>query len=130
MIEKEVEEYYENHIERLDVDLEIVTEPNYGRQFPTHIGPIDLLCRNKKTGEYVVVEFKRERVGDETVGQILRYMGWIYINLSEAEKRVFGIIVGRDYSEKIQYALAGIQSDHIFELIRTIPHPFNNENRP
>lgn len=130
LLEKEVEEYYEKHISEIDEELEIVQEPNYGRQFPTHIGPIDLLCKSKRTDEYVVIEFKRSQVSDETIGQILRYMGWIYINLSKFDKKVSGIIVGSDYSEKIQYAITGIQSDHIYELLKTKQHPFTTENRP
>ena len=69
------------------------------QQFRTDIGRIDLLVKDKKTGSHVVIELKRNQSSDDTVGQILRYMGWI------AEKKndsgVKGIIVAGKYDEKL-----------------------------
>jgi RecB family endonuclease NucS len=128
--EKEIEDYYVQNIHEINSNLEIVTDPNYGRQFSTHIGPIDILCIDKKTKEYVVCELKRGQSSDETVGQLLRYMGWVYTYLSKANNKVSGIIVSSQPDIKVEYSLTGVQSDHIFNLINTFNHPFTNEKRP
>jgi hypothetical protein len=55
-----------------------------------------------------VIELKRDRVPDKTIGQILRYMGWIKQNLTTGGK-VRGIIVGQRLSDKLIYACHGLQ---------------------
>lgn len=130
LYEKEVEEYYVKNIKELHHDLEVVNIPRYGRQFSTHIGPIDILCKDKKTKEYVICELKRGHTSDETVGQILRYMGWVKRHLEEDDREVRGIIVGSNFSEKIDYSFDGIQDENIYKLIIKFEHPFNSNNRP
>lgn len=130
ILEKEIEEYYEKNLSKLYPELKIVQTPEYGRQFPTQIGPIDLLCMNIKTKEYFVLEFKRGQASDETIGQILRYMGWVYINLSESNNKVRGIIIGNDFNEKLHYSFIGIQNDSIFDIVKLKEHNFTPENRP
>src|SRR5207248_2726761 len=45
------------------------------REWPTEVGPVDLMCRNE-TGEWVAVEIKR--IGTiEAVEQLTRYLGFI-----------------------------------------------------
>jgi hypothetical protein len=128
--EKEIEDYYVKNIKEIDHDLEVILEPSYGRQFNTHIGPIDILCINKKTNEYVICELKRGQTSDETVGQLLRYMGWVYEHLANFETNVKGILVGSDFDKKIDYALQGVQDDKILSLIKKFRHPFDDQNRP
>ncbi len=129
-LEKQIEDYYEKNLKEIDKNLEIVEKPEYGRQFPTHIGTIDLLCIHKETKEYYVIEFKRSQVSDDTFGQVLRYMGWIYLNMAKAKKNVNAIIVGNEFSDKFHYTFIGVQSNHIYQLIRTFKHPFNEQNKP
>ena len=71
------------------------------QQYRTDIGPIDILAKDKKTDEYVVIELKRSQSGDQTIGQIARYMQWVEENLS---KNVKGIIVCGKWDEKLDYA--------------------------
>ena len=130
LYEKEVEEYYVKNIKEIHKDLEVVNSPRYGRQFSTHIGPIDILCKDKITNEYVICELKRGHTSDETVGQILRYMGWVKRHLEENNREVRGIIVGSSFSEKIDYSFDGIQNENIYKLINKFEHPFNSNNRP
>ena len=47
------------------------------QQFKTDIGFIDILAKDKKTKNYVVIELKKNQTSDDTIGQLLRYMGWI-----------------------------------------------------
>jgi hypothetical protein len=126
LFEIEVEKYFCKHLDEISVDLEIIRKPDYGRQFTTPIGIIDLLCKDKKTGKFIVIEFKRGRGEDEVVGQILRYMGWVYINLAKTGDDVKGIIVCRSTTDKLEHAIFGTQSD----LISIHEHSFDDENRP
>ena len=71
-----------------------------GRQYETTVGPIDILARDKKTGEYVVIELKKGRSADKVFGQLSRYMGWVKKNLSK-EAPVRGIIVGSSIDDKL-----------------------------
>jgi hypothetical protein len=128
--EKEIETFYVQNIHLIDPNLEVLERPAYGRQFSTHIGPIDILCRDKRTQEYVVCELKRGQSSDETVGQILRYMGWVYEHLAESSGHVRGILIASDFDKKLDYSLKGIQYPEIFELIHKFRHPFNDQNHP
>ncbi len=78
------------------------------QQYRTSIGPIDILAKDKTTGNYVVIELKRNQTSDDTVGQISRYMGWVSENLND--KHVKGIIIAGKYDEKLHYAQALIDS--------------------
>lgn len=72
------------------------------QQFRTSIGPIDILAKDKATNNYVVIELKRNQTSDDTVGQILRYMGWVSENMNDHQ--VKGIIIAGKYDEKLHYA--------------------------
>lgn len=128
--EREIEDYYVNNIQEIDKNLVVVRKPTYGRQFRTSVGPIDILCQDKKTKEYVVCELKRGQGNDETMGQILRYMGWVYEHLSQFESPVRGILIGADFDNKLDYALSGVQSDDFYNLIVKFKHPFTDKNKP
>jgi len=82
------------------------------QQYPTDIGRIDILAKDKKTGSFVVIELKRNQTSDDTVGQILRYMGWVTEKLSDAAVR--GIIIAGKYDQKLYYAQNVIQSVDVF----------------
>lgn len=82
------------------------------QQYKTDIGVIDILAKDKATGSYVVIELKRNQTSDDTVGQVLRYMGWVTENLKE--KSVRGIIVAGKYDEKLYYAQNMIQAVDVF----------------
>lgn len=71
------------------------------QQYRTDIGPIDILALDKKTNEYVVIELKRNQTGDETIGQVARYMQWVDENLSP---KVKGIIVCGKWDKKLDFA--------------------------
>ena len=128
--EREIEDYYIKHITEINSNLEVVKRPSYGRQFSTHIGPIDILCIDKVTKGYVICELKRGQTSDETVGQLLRYMGWVYEHLSDSNATVKGILIGSKFDKKVDYSLKGIQSNHIYNIISKFEHPFDDDNRP
>ena len=82
------------------------------QQYITDIGRIDILARDKKSGNYVVIELKKNQTSDDTVGQVLRYMGWISEN--KKDKAVKGIIIAGKYDEKLYYAQQMIKDIDIF----------------
>ena len=77
-------------------------ERREGIEYPTAVGPIDILATDGE-GNFVVFELKLGRGPDKTIGQLLRYMGWVKKNLAHG-REVYGVIVAKDMDEKLQYA--------------------------
>ena len=80
-------------------------EGNDGQQYATDIGSIDILATEAKTTAFVVIELKKGRPSDRVVGQILRYMGWVKMNLCSNGQMVKGLVICRDHDPKLTYAL-------------------------
>lgn len=73
-------------------------------QFDTQeVGIIDFLAVDKNK-DLVVIELKRNST-DQTLGQILRYMGWVNENLCEKNQKVKGIIIAESKDNRLDYAL-------------------------
>ncbi len=84
-------------------------EPEAGDQFPTDVGPVDILAVHKTDPKMLVTELKRGQSTDQTVGQVLRYMGWIDRNLARpAGKSVEGLIIAHELDKSTSYALQTI----------------------
>lgn len=82
------------------------------QQYVTDIGRIDILAKDKINGNYVVIELKKNQTSDDTVGQILRYMGWV--SEKKGDKAVKGIIVAGKYDEKLYYAQQMMKDIDVF----------------
>lgn len=109
-IEKQLEDFLVENWENTEFGnkLELIQEGDkFSQQYPTKIGKIDILARDKKSGQYVVVELKKGKTSDDVVGQIARYMGWIAEHKS---KDVRGIIVTSETDERLYYALKQIKN--------------------
>lgn len=113
----------ERHLHDFLVDSWAATEPGRewnlleedgeitGSEYNTgEVGYIDLLAKHKSEPRWLVVELKRNQTSDDTVGQILRYMGWVRCNLAAKEDAVEGMVICREVDKKLQYALDN-QSD-------------------
>ena len=85
------------------------------------IGIIDLLAKKKENNDWLVVELKKDQSSDQTVGQILRYMGWIKEHRLEGQGRVEGLIVSRSIDEKIRYAVS------VVPKLRLMIYSFHDE---
>ncbi|MCK4593509.1 DUF1016 family protein [bacterium] len=86
--------------EILEEDGELV-----GVEYGTDIGRIDLLCTAKDEKGWLVVELKRGQTEDATIGQVLRYMGWVQENLADETVPVKGLIICQEDTPKLRYAL-------------------------
>lgn len=88
------------------------TDDRDGVEFQTDVGPIDILATCN--GDFYVLELKLGRGPDATLGQILRYMGWVKKHLA-GDKNVFGMIVASDIGEKLRYAASQVPSVRLME---------------
>ena len=82
------------------------------QQYRTDIGSIDILAKDKVTGDYVVIELKKNQTSDDTVGQISRYMGWVKEHLDC--KGVKGVIICGKYDIKLDYAIKSSENIEVF----------------
>lgn len=80
-------------------------EDNFGQQFPTDTGPIDILAISKDKREVLVVELKKGRASDAVIGQIQRYMGYIAEEIAEESQTVKGVIIALEDDLRIKRAL-------------------------
>jgi RecB family endonuclease NucS len=94
--EKIVEDVVVHKIPEIEKGLTLV-----GRQVPTPVGRIDLLCKDA-TGANVVIEIKKAQGTDQVLGQILRYMGWLKENKDE---NVRGIIIVQRADRRLSVAV-------------------------
>src|SRR5439155_24219921 len=87
-----------------------------GRQVPCDdLGFIDILARDRTTGDFVVIELKRDRTDDEVVGQLSRYMGWIKERrATPAGLGVRGIIVVHEVTPKLRAAALAHHNEDLY----------------
>ena len=99
-----------------DYKLKLYTDPTTGRdgkEFPTDVGPIDILAEDDRGG-LVVIELKLSRGPDKALGQLLRYMGWVKEHIAGGHQ-VRGIIVANKMDIKIKYAVSMTQGISLYE---------------
>jgi len=85
-----------------------------GIEFPAGGRFIDILAVDEQQ-DLAVIELKVSRGYDRTVGQLLRYIGWVAENLAEPAQRVRGFIVARDISEDLFLACRDLPNVDLFE---------------
>jgi predicted RNA-binding protein len=112
-LEAHLEEFIDNNWQYVKFGAELqkfsVDEQN-GRQFPAGQWSIDFLCIDKSDNSLVVIELKRGKTSDSTVGQLLRYMGWVSENLAKPNQEVRGIIIAHDVDDALRYAIMGLKN--------------------
>lgn len=101
-IEKDIENFYAKNLHLIEKGLKLERQ-----QYPTAIGPIDMLCKDA-SGRFVVVEVKAEEARDSVFGQVLRYIGWVHRNLDGGNKNVRGVILARAFPETARYSRIGL----------------------
>ena len=76
-----------------------------GCEYSCGIGCIDLLAKRRSDSGWLVIELKRAQTSDVTVGQILRYMGWVRERMASDDEKVEGLIIAHEFDKKLLYAL-------------------------
>lgn len=74
-------------------------------QYPTDLGPIDILARDTTNQDWVVIELKKGKSSDAVVGQLLRYMGWVKKHKATGGEGVRGVIITSAPDDRIKYAM-------------------------
>lgn len=96
----------------LGKNYEILTEDGetIGEEYQTEAGNIDILAKDKKSNEWVVIELKKDQGSDAVVGQTLRYMGWFEENKVTKDEGVKGIIIVKEIDSKLKYSLSALKN--------------------
>ncbi len=99
--------------------FDVETQQAKNGQYDTQVvGTMDILAIDDK-GDFVVIEIKR-RSTDDTIGQILRYMGWTKEELCKDKQKVRGIIVAESKDLKLDFALKVIPEVRFMKLSLSI----------
>lgn len=107
-LEKYLEDFIVSNFQTIfkgDLKIYEDADKNDGQQYLTDIGPIDILAFEPKSNSFVVIELKKGRPSDQVIGQVLRYMGWIKLNLCKEGQTVKGLVICRDPDPKLTFAL-------------------------
>jgi len=104
--EKMLEDFLELNLEQLEKGLKLIK-----RQFPTLVGPIDILALDAQK-HYLVIELKKGKTSDKVLGQLYRYMGYIEEEMSQG-KYVRGTVVSQEIDRKLIYAFKASQNPHL-----------------
>lgn len=84
----------------------LVPSTSYLGKFPAgNAWEIDFLAHHKKLNKWLVIEIKQDKSSDETIGQILRYIGWVKKNKARKTDEVEGLIICGSVDEEILSAL-------------------------
>lgn len=89
-----------------DFDIFEVDGEQIGQQYPADTGPIDILAISKDGKTLLVVELKKGRASDAVIGQIQRYMGYVYEELAEKNQSVRGCIIALEDDLRLRRALS------------------------
>lgn len=112
-LERHLHEFMRDNWNQLELAREwaLYQEPGdeeAGYEYPCDVGRIDLLARHRKKPRWLVIELKRNQTSDQTVGQLLRYIGWIKQHLAEDGEQVYGMIICREADDALVYALSTV----------------------
>ena len=93
-----------------------------GRQIPCGtLGRIDILARDRNTGDFVVIELKRDQTDDEVIGQLSRYMGWVIEHrATQAGVGVRGIVVVHELTPRLRAAALAHKNLEIYKYEVTV----------
>lgn len=88
-------------------------DPEAGVEFPTGVGPADLLLRHRTEDRLCVVELKKSRSSDRAVGQLLRYVGWVREHRDQLDgvdpgTTVEGLLIVSEETDRLRYALSAV----------------------
>jgi len=74
-------------------------------KFTCIVGEIDLLAQHETNAEWLIVELKKDKPSDAAIGQTLRYMGWVRMNMARHQGSVRGAIIASAIDDALYFAL-------------------------
>jgi hypothetical protein len=95
-LERDLHSYFSRRVDVIEPGLTI--EPG-GVECVTEVGRVDLLAKDRH-GVVVVIELKAGKAKDESLGQLLGYMGC----LTKSPNSVRGILVASSFDSRVQCA--------------------------
>ncbi len=85
------------------------------------IGELDILARDRATGDFVVIELKKDKPERQVIGQLSSYMGWITENQAAAAGiGVRGVIIAHEITEKLRAAVLPHANIDVYEYRFTV----------
>ena len=113
--ERDLKNFLAKNIYLLGADIRLYKDEDIsGIEFPVGGRFIDLLAVDGNN-DYVIIELKVSRGFDRVIGQLMRYMAWIKMNMAEPGQSVKGVIVARSISEDLLLASSLIPNIKLFE---------------
>jgi hypothetical protein len=117
-LESQLRDFLAQNLPSVDIDgsrLTLFVDPTGrdGIEYPTAVGPIDILAVDE-AGGFVVFELKRARTADKALGQLARYMGWVKHTIGR-NTSVRGVIVAKEIDERTRYGASVIPGVALFE---------------
>ncbi|MGC8812748.1 MAG: endonuclease NucS domain-containing protein [Candidatus Aenigmatarchaeota archaeon] len=114
LVHRIIERNFEEIIgKRMGLELYQDDPENSGSEYPTSVGRIDFLAKDKESGELVVIELKSGKATDDALAQVLRYMGWVKENIA-GNKNVRGLILAEEVDDRLKYAIKNVENVKIF----------------
>ncbi len=112
-LERHLQEFMADNWEKIPLSQEwdIYHEqgdPEAGLEYPCDVGRIDILARHRNGKDWLVIELKKYQTSDVTVGQVLRYMGWVKNKMATPGEEIKGLIIAQQPNESLLYALNAI----------------------
>jgi hypothetical protein len=105
-VEAHLRDFLAKNLERVETGLRLYASPEHsGVEFPVDRGRIDLLAVDR-SGKFVVIELKLSQGRNETLGQLLYYMGWVDQHLGAGPCR--GFIIASDITQELSVAIARV----------------------
>jgi hypothetical protein len=102
LLERDLQKFLSRNLEVIEKGLK--PDPAYQlEEYSVDVGRIDLLCKDFHDN-WVVIELKADWAGDDAVGQILGYMGWVKEHLPNGTS-VRGIIVCKNTTGRVKAAI-------------------------
>ena len=86
-----------------------------GKQYPTGVGPCDILAISKDKSEFLIIELKKGRASDKVVGQLTRYMGAIRDKLAKNGETVKGCIIAYENDINLRHSLSVVPNTDFFK---------------
>lgn len=79
----------------------------------TDVGVIDVLATDEEE-HFVVFHLRMHKANEATLGQTLKYMGWVKNKLA-SDKKVLGVIVAKEFDKNLKYAVTQVENVNLFQ---------------